>query len=391
MTSASPGTGKASSKGSRTPASIKNRVALSSVFAAVALTGMKLAVGLMTGSLGILSEAAHSALDLGAAFMTLVAVRIAEIPADDTHHYGHGKVEGLSALFEVMLLMITCGYIIYEATHRIVGGAPPIEVNAWSFAVMGISIVVDISRSTALYRTAKKYKSQALEADALHFSSDIFSSLVVIAGLIGYRFLDFPLADSVAALLVAVLVIVVSVRLAVRTVGVLVDRAPQGQRREIEKAILTMEQVTSVDSLRVRTSGSKTFIDMRIKIRGDLSFTQAHGVANAVEDTVRELIPDADVMVHADPCDSDVRDESFREIRVNISKLLKEHRSMIEGYHNMRVFRRGDRYTVSLHIEMKGDTVLADAHAVCDHLERDIKRSLHGAEVTIHVEPCRKG
>ena len=195
----------------------KFQVALSSVLAAVFLTGLKLAVGLATGSLGILSEAAHSGLDLGAALMTLFAVRISDRPADESHHYGHGKIEGLSAFLEVLLLLATCGYIVYEAVHRILVRHAKIEVNIYSFAVMAISIGIDISRSTALYRVARREKSQALEADALHFSSDIWGSLVVIVGLIGYKVFGFMLADSIAALAVAVLVIVVSVRLALRT------------------------------------------------------------------------------------------------------------------------------------------------------------------------------
>ncbi|MDI6740833.1 MAG: cation diffusion facilitator family transporter [Candidatus Edwardsbacteria bacterium] len=233
----------------------KIKVAASSVVAAVFLTGMKLAVGLLTGSLGILSEAAHSALDLGAAVMTLVAVKISDRPADDTHNYGHGKIEGLSAFLEVLLLLATCGWIIYEALHRIVARHADIEANVWSFAVMAVSIIIDVSRSSALYRVAQKEKSQALEADALHFSSDIWSSAVVIVGLIGYKFFGFMLADSIAALIVAVLVIVVSIRLAVRTVDLLPDRAPHGMKQAVEDAVRAIPGVRRIETLRMRSAG----------------------------------------------------------------------------------------------------------------------------------------
>jgi cation diffusion facilitator family transporter len=163
----------------------KRSVAISSVIAAVGLTGFKLIVGFATGSLGILAEAAHSGLDLMAAVMTFLAVRISGKPADPNHLYGHGKVENLSALFETLLLLVTCIWIIYEARHRLLFHTIDLEVNYWSFTVMITSIVVDISRSRMLYRAARKYNSQALEADALHFSTDIWSSGVVILGLFG--------------------------------------------------------------------------------------------------------------------------------------------------------------------------------------------------------------
>lgn len=279
----------------------KHSVALISVFAALFLTGLKLVVGLVTNSLGILSEAAHSGLDLGAALMTLFAVKISDKPADETHHYGHGKVEGISAFLEVLLLLVTCGYIIFEASERIIGKTVQVEVNIYSFAVMGISIIVDVSRSTALSRVARKYKSQALEADALHFSSDIWSSAVVILGLVTYKFFRFHLADSIAALIVAVLVIVVSIRLAIRTINVLLDKAPAGMRERIEDAVSQLPEAERLNSLRIRSSGQKTFVDMRLTLTNELSFIEAHRIASTAERKVSEIIPGADVIVHADP------------------------------------------------------------------------------------------
>jgi cation diffusion facilitator family transporter len=361
----------------------KRSVALLSVLAAVFLTGMKLTVGLLTNSLGILSEAAHSGLDLVAALMTLFAVKISDKPADETHHYGHGKVEGFSAFFEVILLMVTCGYIIYEAVERIIGKSAHVEVNVYSFAVMAISIVVDISRSTSLYRVAKKYKSQALEADALHFSSDIWSSAVVIAGLLGYKFFGLVLADSIAALVVAVLVIVVSIRLGIRTVNVLLDKAPPGMRQSIEEAVAQLPGAERLESLRIRTSGVKTFVDMRLTLSSDLSFSEAHRIASTAEKNVSQLIPGADVIVHADPAPLSLKAVP----KDKISSIMKEHRGLFVGYHDLNIIHHQDTYLVNMHLVMAADSHVEEAHEVCDHLEAEIKQVIPGATVTIHIEP----
>jgi len=366
----------------------KRAVALSSVIGAVFLTGLKLAVGLGTNSLGILSEAAHSGLDLGAALMTFFAVRISAKPADETHHYGHGKVEGFSALFEVLLLLVTCGYIIYEAVERITGKAAHVEVNVYSFAVMGISIVVDISRSTALSRVAKKYNSQALEADALHFSSDIWSSAVVIFGLIAYRYLGFPLADSIAALVVAILVIVVSIRLAVKTTDVLLDKAPQGMHQRIEEVVRGISGIDRMDALRVRSSGEKTFVDMRLTLASDLSFVEAHRIASTAERSISEIIPGADVMVHADP---GKKPGPRAESGEKIYEILNDHQDLFRNYHDLSIVRHEDDYLVNMHLVMDGDQPIEDAHKICDHLEEDIKKSIPRAKVTIHMEPSGRG
>lgn len=363
----------------------KRRIAFTSVLAAVFLTGLKLVVGLATNSLGILSEAAHSGLDLGAAVMTLFAVRISDRPADETHHYGHGKIEGFSAFLEVLLLLATCGYIISEAIDRIGGKSARVEVNIYSFAVMAISIIVDISRSRALYRVARKHQSQALEADALHFSSDIWSSAVVIVGLVAYKFLRFPQADSIAALIVAVLVIIVSIRLALRTIDVLLDRAPAGMRQNIKEALSKAPGIERLDSLRVRSSGAKTFVDMRLTLAGELSFTEAHRIASTAEAKVSEMIPGADVIVHADPGKS----SSKTEAKDRISDIMNEHRDLFIGYHDLNIVHHQQNYVVTMHLLMGGDSRIEEAHEVCDHLERDIKQLIPGAEVNIHIEPVR--
>jgi cation diffusion facilitator family transporter len=286
----------------------KRSVALTSVLAAVGLTVLKIIVGVTTGSLGILAEAAHSGLDLVAALMTFFAVRISGRPADQTHHYGHGKVENLSALFETMLLLVTCVWIVYEAVHRLAFHQIPLDVNVWSFLVMGISIVVDISRSRALYRVAHKFRSQALEADALHFSTDIWSSVVVIVGLIcvmmGKRMPSLSFlhhADAVAAIGVALIVFYVSGQLVMRTIQALLDVAPIGLERKIKMAVEALPGVNNCHDLRMRYSGSQLFVDIHVLIDGNQTLKNAHTLTEEIEQTIQKLVPKADVVVHPEP------------------------------------------------------------------------------------------
>ena len=278
----------------------KKRAAFSSIIAAVFLTTLKLIVGIVTNSLGILSEAAHSGLDLMAAGTTYGAVTVSAKPPDEDHQYGHGKVESLAGLFEVALLIITCVWIVYEAWHRFIGGIHLAEANYVGFAVMGISIIVDFSRSRMLYRMARKHHSQALEADALHFSTDILSSSVVIVGLLFVRF-GFLFADTVAALGVAVFTVITSLRLGVRTTEVLLDRAPEGMVRLIEKEAMEVDGVIDCHNIRTRRSGGYTFLDMHICVEENTPTNEAHEIASNVEKKVKDLVPRSDIVVHVEP------------------------------------------------------------------------------------------
>jgi cation diffusion facilitator family transporter len=286
----------------------KKSAAISSVIAAVGLTGFKLIVGFATGSLGILAEAAHSGLDLMAALMTFLAVRISGKPADSNHLYGHGKVENLSALFETLLLLVTCIWILYEATHRLLYHSADLEVNYWSFAVMITSIVVDVSRSRMLYRAAKKYNSQALEADALHFRTDIWSSGVVILGLFLVKLSEWVpslaflrQADSVAAILVGLIVVSVSIKLGIRTIQALLDVAPSGIEKKIISAVEVLPGVTDCHHVRVRHSGPQIFVDIHVLLEGNQSLIKAHNLTEEIERVIQKLIPNADVIVHPEP------------------------------------------------------------------------------------------
>ena len=280
----------------------KKRAALISVFAAIFLTLSKLLIGILTGSLGILSEALHSGLDLVAAVITYFSVRISDKPADKNHNYGHGKIENLSAFIETILLLITCAWIIYEAVERLVYGKTHIEVNIWSYVVVISSIIIDYNRSRMLSRVAKKHNSQALEADALHFSTDIWSSSVVLFGLICANF-GFFFADSIAALVVALIVLFVSYKLGKKAIDVLIDKAPQDTIDIVQKTLTSYTEVKHYHSLKVRTAGADTFIKFNIHLEPDLSLKEVHELCDKIEKEINTIILRSEVYIHAEPQD----------------------------------------------------------------------------------------
>ena len=366
----------------------KKSAATNSVVAAVFLTGMKLAVGLMTGSLGILAEAAHSALDLVAAVITFLAVHFSDRPADHEHPYGHGKIENFSALVETVLLFATCAWIIYESVQRLFFHTRPVDPSLWAFLVMAVSIGVDISRSRMLYRAARKYHSQALEADALHFHTDIWSSSVVIAGLalvwLGQNV--FPgfarvlaKADAAAAFGVAIIVLFVSYSLGKRTIDVLLDSAPDGMTREIAAAAAGVEGVMSVGQVRVRRSGPRMFVDLAVEVDRNLSFERTHAIADAVEAHIREISPGADVVIHTDPREGE-RETIARRIRA-----VAERNQM--AVHNISVHEDRGQLTVDLHMEVDDHLSLQQAHELASHIERDLRADQPRiARINTHIE-----
>ena len=278
----------------------KKRVALVSVLAAILLTTFKIVVGVLTGSIGILSEALHSALDMVAAAITYFAVSVSDKPADSNHNFGHGKVENLSAFIETLLLFVTCVWIIYEAIHRLVSGETMIEVTVWSYIVVITSIVVDITRSRALKKVAIETNSQALEADALHFSTDIWSSAVVLVGLICANF-GFFMADAIAALCVAAIVIYVSYQLGKRSIEVLLDKVPESTRMKVEEVMAKVSEITTYHDLKVRTSGADTFVELNIHVSPQITIEEAHRITDDIEMEIRNVIPRCEVHVHAEP------------------------------------------------------------------------------------------
>jgi cation diffusion facilitator family transporter len=372
--------------GARKAAREKRWVAMSSLVAAIFLTGMKLVVGVWTGSLGILAEAAHSGLDLVAAAVTFFAVRVSDKPPDDRHQYGHGKVENLSALVETLLLLITCVWIIYEGLNRIFFKPVEIEANVWAFGVVIVSIAIDFSRSRALMRTAKRYQSQALEADALHFSTDIWSSAVVLFGLALVRANDMlggppalAKADAVAALGVALIVVYVSIQLGKRSVMVLLDTAPEGLAQEVRDRVQRIEGVTASRQVRIRRAGAALFADIVLEIKGDSSFEKAHEITHSVEQVVRELAPGADVLVHYEPGDLD------RDLASRIRHIARE---LDADAHSIWARRTPEGLHVELHLEVDRDASLDKAHDIASRLETLVKEDVPEiSEVVAHLEP----
>lgn len=290
------------------PPQEKQWAATSSAIAAFGLTAFKIIVGLVTNSLGILAEAAHSGLDLVATLITAFAVKESDKPADREHPYGHGKVENISAFVETALLLVTCGWIVWAAVTRVLSRKVEIEVNVWSFIVMIISILIDISRSRMLYRTAHKFKSQALEADALHFSTDIWSSAVVILGLLCVKIGDWipqwhflHYTDAFAAVIVALIVIKISMKLGIRTVNALLDTAPAGLQERIKATVEAVPNVLDCHNIRIRSIGHQCFIDLHILVNGNLQLKHVHGLTDTIEQAIQKFLPEADVTVHPEP------------------------------------------------------------------------------------------
>ena len=363
----------------------KKAVALNSILAAVVITVMKVVVGIATGSLGILSEAAHSGLDLVAAAVTYFSVRVSDKPADADHQYGHGKIESFSAFVETGLLLLTCVWIVYEAIKRLFFHSIDIEPTIWAFVVMAISIVIDLWRSRRLQHIANKYDSQALQADALHFSTDIWSSSVVILGLalvMAGRKFDLPWlmkADPIAALFVACIVVYVSSRLALQTVDALLDAAPAGVRSRIIEAVFKVDGVLEVDRVRIRRSGSRYFADVAIAMPRNVTFQKSEQVANDVSSRIRELLPEADVVVNA------VSRASRQESLFDRIRAVATRNNL--NVHDISVQDIGGKLHVEQHVELDERLSLKEAHDRVTHLESEMKRDVPEiSHILTHIE-----
>ncbi len=363
----------------------KRAVAGNSVLAAIAITGLKIVVGLSTGSLGILSEAAHSGLDLVAAVITFFSIRVSDKPADADHQYGHGKVENFSAFIETGLLLLTCVWIIYEAVERLFFRKVEIEPSLAAFAVMALSMGVDYWRSRALGRIATKYDSQALEADALHFSTDIWSSAVVILGLVlvqlghAYGVGWLRDADPVAALVVAGVVIYVSWRLARKTIDALLDAAPSGVRTQIMDAVSKMGGVLEVDRVRIRRAGNRYFADLSIGLARNVTFQRSEQMADAVTAAVHDILPDADVVVRSVP-----REQRGENIFDRIRAVATRHNLNV---HDVSVQDLHGSLHVEQHLELDERLTLLEAHDRVTLLESEIRHDVPEiASILTHIE-----
>ncbi len=360
----------------------KERVARTSIAASAVLTVAKAVVGVATGSLGILSEAGHSLIDLGATILTYVAIRLSGQPADEEHQYGHGKIESISALAETALLFLLAAVVVYEASSRLIHhDGPEVQATFWAFAVIGLSIGVDFWRARALSRTAKTTRSHALEADALHFRSDLWSSLAVLAGLAGVYF-GMPWADAAAALVVAVLVCVAGWRLGARTVYSLTDVAPAGSSQKITAIAQHIAGVVEVRQVRARGAGDKTFVELAVAVSRTLPLDRVDSLKVELADAIQRQMPEAEVTVLTEAVALDSESVLERVMVIARNRALAVHHVTVHEIHG--------KLAVSLDLEVDGALSLAEAHEVADGLEDAIKAELGAAvEVESHIEPLQ--
>jgi cation diffusion facilitator family transporter len=362
----------------------QRRTALVSVAAACVLLALKLGTGLATGSLGLISEAVHSGTDLVAALLTLFAVGVAGRPADRAHPYGHGKAEHLAALAEAGLLVLVSLYISYRAGAVLVGAEKPTVDPVWYvFVVVGIVIAVDLSRTVISLRAARRFRSAALAANAVHFGSDLAGSTAVLIGLLLAR-AGWREGDAVAALFVAILVLAAAGRLMRRNVDVLMDRVPVDAERAARSAIARMDPAVQLRRLRMRQAGGRHFADVVIGVSPDAAVGQGHAAADAVEEAVQRALPESDIVVHVEPAEGE---GALRE-RVLAAALTVPR---VREVHNLRLVAVDAGVQVALHLKLPGELSLEEAHDVASQVELAIGRAVpEVVSVQTHLEPLRE-
>jgi len=363
----------------------KRQAALLSVGSAALLVSLKAFLVIRTGSLGVLSEALHSGLDLLAAIITFLSIRVSDRPADATHPYGHGKFENFSAFVETGLLLLTALYVIYEAFDRLFFRAVHIQPSITAILILLIALSIDITRAKRLQHVAAKFSSEALEADALHFSTDVWSTIVVILGIalvwVGESW-NVPwlvYADALAGLTVAAVILWVGSRLGKRTLDALLDAAPEGLLEQITRAIGKMEGVLNVQRVRLRRAGNRYFVDATVSVPRTASLEQVHAWSDAIEQRVGEIVP-SDVVVHAEPR-APKGEPFFDSIRA-----VAQRRGL--AIHDLSAQQNDGRLFVELHLEIDPHLSLKEAHRQATELEDEIRElRQEPMEVNIHIEP----
>ena len=351
----------------------------SEISASAGMAAAKFAVGIAIGSLALICEALHSSVDVVATVVTWLVVRVSDRPADDEHHYGHGKFESLSALGVIAMLYVLAGGILVESYSRLREGAPPPTISAVPFIVLLIDIAVNFWRARALHRTARDTKSQALAADALHFASDVLGSIAVIAGL-ALSGLGYAWGDAAAAIGVAVMIAMLGLRLARSTVETLLDRAPQGASEKAIAAISAVPGVVDVERLRVRMVGSTHFVDAIVQVPRTYPIDRIDEIKRRAQDAVSRVLDDADLTFTAVPVARD--NESIRE------RIMVIARNSGLAIHHVTVHDLGGKLTVSIDLEVDGEMALIAAHDIAHELERAIREDFgEDVEVDTHIEP----
>lgn len=359
------------------------RIALGSLIAAIALVALKLATAIATGSLSMLSESAHSALDALVTALTLYTVTVAARPPDSDHPYGHGKAENVAAMFEAVALLVLSVTIAREGILRLMRPEHAVSTAWYAFAVMGVSMLLDTARFRILSRAGHRYRSPALLADAVNFKADLLTSAVVIVGLGAVR-LGFKPADAIGGLAIAVYVGVQSVLLGRHSIDALMDRAPEGALRRIRRAAAGVPGVEEVRRVRLRYAGGQPHADMVVGVSRTVPLERAHSVTEAVEEAVRTIEPGADVVVHVEP----LADETV--VAERVLAVAARHPG-VHQVHNVFVARRPEGLHISLHAKFPGTMTLAEAHAIAERLEADIAAEIADlARVDTHLEPLER-
>jgi cation diffusion facilitator family transporter len=359
----------------------QRRTALVSVGAACALIALKLAAGIPSGSLGLVSEALHSGTDLVAALLTFFAVGVSGRPADEQHQYGHGKAEHLAALFEASVLALVSVGVAGLAIARLAGRVEiTVDPRWYTFVVVALVLTIDVARAVVSLRAARRFHSAALLSNALHFSSDFAGSLAVLAGLIAAR-AGWAAGDSVAALFVAALVLSAALRLMRRNVDVLMDRAPADAEEAARRAIAGIEPTVSLRRLRMRSAAGRHFADVVIAVSPGAAVGQGHAAADRVEEAIQRALPETDVVVHVEPGEEDAL---TRELAQAAAMRIPRVREI----HNISVLHVDGRTEVSLHLKLPGDLSLDEAHRVANEVEQAIEDALPEVDaVQTHLEP----
>jgi cation diffusion facilitator family transporter len=408
----------------------QRRTALVSVAAAAALIALKLGTGLATHSLGLLSEAAHSGTDLVAALLTFFAVGVAARPADVGHQYGHGKAEHLSALAEASVLVLASLVIVYESIRRLAGSVHThVDARWWALLVIGVVIVIDISRAVVSWRASRKYKSAALASNALHFASDLGGSAAVLVGLLLVR-AGYGKADSVAALVVACIVMSAAARLMRGNIDVLMDRVPTDAEAAARSAIAGVEPAVELRRLRMRQAAGRVFADvvigvsvdaavaqrahaaalgvprvrevhnvsvvalasgtelsLHLKLPGELDLDRAHAIAEQVEHAILEAVPELTaVQTHLEPLSEEGEAAEVSGDRTVVERVVRAETGAPPD--ELRFLHTDEGLVAHLTLALDSETALADAHAVASRIEETLRRELPEiADVIVHTEP----
>jgi len=363
----------------------KRRVALHSMIAAAAMTLLKLTAGLFSGSLGVLSDAAHSALDLVGVTLTFFSVQVSDKPADEDHTYGHGKFENLSAFGEAGLMALSCAWIIWEAMQRIISHTVVLHHSVWPVLVLLTSIGVDWWRSRRLRQVAERTGSPALATDAFHFASDIWSTVAVLAGLgaswIGMHFgigwLRF--ADPFAAVVVSLMILRMTLYLGRETMAVLMDEVPAETRQRLLEEVAKVEGVLAVEQARVRRAGASYFADLTLALPRQDTFEHTGELVRAATEAAHRALPQADVVIHTVPRGSRAESIFDRVRAVAARNNVNVHELSVQSHHG--------RLRVEQHVELDENMPLLKAHGFVTAMEAEILRETPEIDsVLTHIE-----